>query len=221
MEHNFFFFLLLKLFISQTLFGQVFSYKTQENGQDTHHRILMDEEYYVETQFTTKPNQFVKTIGGFYKKDGNLIRVDLEFNSNFSKDSLKHILIERQEGWEKISKKTLPLEGKWLMAGRINGEKERRRDTNRPRKTMKILLGGYFQWIAYDTERFSFYGAGGGTYGATAETYTEIIDYFSRDNNKVGISLVFEYEKKGADWYHKGFSSRGDPLHEIWTFRTP
>ena len=107
------------------------------------------------------------------------------------------------------------------MAGRINGEEERRRDTNRPRKTMKILLGGYFQWTAYDTERFSFYGAGGGTYRATAGTYTETIDYFSRDNNKVGISLGFEYEKKGVDWYHKGFSSRGDPLHEIWTFRTP
>tara|TARA_B100000963_G_scaffold240466_1_gene210369 strand:+ start:38290 stop:38835 length:546 start_codon:yes stop_codon:yes gene_type:complete len=181
----------------------------------------MDEEYYVETQFTTKPNQFIKTIGGFYKKEGNLLRVNLEFNSNFSQDSLKHILIEKQEGWEKISKKTLPLQGKWLMAGRINGEEKRRRDTNRPRKTMKILLGGYFQWIAYDTKRFSFYGAGGGTYRATAGTYTENIDYFSRDNNKVGISLGFEYVKKGTDWFHKGFSSKGDPLHEIWTFRTP
>lgn len=221
MEHKLFFFLLIQLFICQTLFCQVFSYKTQENGQHIHHRILIDEEYYVETQFTTNPNQFIKTIGGFYKKEGNRLRVYLEFNSNFSEDSLKHILIERQEGWEKISKKILPLQGRWLMAGRINGEEERRRDINRPRKTMKILLGGYFQWIAYDTERFSFYGAGGGTYRATAGTYTETIDYFSRNNNKVGISLGFEYVKKGADWYHKGFSSKGDPLHEIWTFRTP
>ena len=220
MEHKLFFFLLIQLFICQTLFCQVFSYKTQENGQHIHHRILIDEEYYVETQFTTNPNQFIKTIGGFYKKEGNRLRVYLEFNSNFSEDSLKHILIERQEGWEKISKKILPLQGRWLMAGRINGEEERRRDINRPRKTMKILLGGYFQWIAYDTERFSFYGAGGGTYRATAGTYTETIDYFSRNNN-VGISLGFEYVKKGADWYHKGFSSKGDPLHEIWTFRTP
>ena len=116
----------------------------------------MDEKYYVETQFTTKPNQFVKTIGGFYKKDGNLIRVDLEFNSNFSKDSLKHILIERQEGWEKISKKILPLEGKWLMAGRINGEEERRRDTNRPRKTMKILLGGISSGLHMTPRDFPF-----------------------------------------------------------------
>jgi len=221
MENNFFFVLILQLFICQTLFGQVFSYKTQENGQDIHHRILMDDEYYVETQFTTKPNQFIKTVGGFYQKSGNGLRVDLEFNSDFSKDSLKYFMIERQDEWEKISKNTLPLQGKWLMAGRVNGDLERKRDINRPRKTMKILVEGYFQWIAFNTESFSFHGTGGGTYNASEGIYTEIIDYFSRDNNKVGISLEFEYAKKAMDWHHKGFSSRGEPLHEIWTFRIP
>ena len=122
---------------------------------------------------------------------------------------------------KKISKNTLPLQGKWLMAGRVNGDQERRRDTNRPRKTMKILVEGYFQWIAYNTESFSFHGTGGGSYTGSDGTYTETIDYFSRDNNKAGISLEFEYAKKGMDWHHKGSSSKGDPLHEIWTFRTP
>jgi len=37
----------------------------------------------------------------------------------------------------------------------------------------------------------------------------------------VGISLEFEYAKKGIDWHHQGFSSKGDPLHEIWTYRIP
>ena len=150
----------------------------------------MDDEYYVETQFTTKPNQFIKTVGGFYQTSGNGLRVDLEFNSDFSKDSLKYFVIERQEEWEKISKNTLPLQGKWLMAGRVNGDLERKRDINRPRKTMKILVEGYFQWIAFNTESFSFHGTGGGTYNASEGIYTEIIDYFSRDNNKVGISLI-------------------------------
>lgn len=221
MQSKFFITLISQLFFYQTLLGQVFSYTTQENGQDIHHRILMDEEYYVETQFTTKPNQFIKTIGGFYQKKGNEIRVELEFNSNFSKDSLKDVEINNQNQWKKISKNTLPLQGKWLMAGRVNGDQERRRDTNRPRKTMKILVEGYFQWIAYNTESFSFHGTGGGSYTASDGTYTETIDYFSRDNNKAGISLEFEYAKKGMDWHHKGFSSKGDPLHEIWTFRTP
>ena len=221
MQPKFFITFISQLFFCQTIFGQVFSFTTQENGQDIQHRILMDEEYYVETQFTTKPNQFIKTIGGFYQKKGNDLMVALEFNSNFSKDSIKHIVINDQDRWKKISKTTLPLQGKWLMAGRVNGDQERRRDTNRPRKTMKILVEGFFQWIAYNTESFSFHGTGGGSYSATDGTYTETIDYFSRDNNKVGISLEFEYAKKAMDWHHKGFSSRGEPLHEIWTFRIP
>ena len=221
MQPKFFITFISQLFFCQTIFGQVFSFTTQENGQDIQHRILMDEEYYVETQFTTKPNQFIKTIGGFYQKKGNDLMVALEFNSNFSKDSIKHIVINDQDRWKKISKTTLPLQGKWLMAGRVNGNQERRRDTNRPRKTMKILVDGFFQWIAYNTESFSFHGTGGGSYSATDGTYTETIDYFSRDNNQVGISLDFEYAKKGMDWHHQGFSSKGDPLHEIWTYRIP
>ena len=221
MQPKFFITFISQLFFCQTIFGQVFSFTTQENGQDIQHRILTDEEYYVETQFTTKPNQFIKTIGGFYQKKGNDLMVALEFNSNFSKDSIKHIVINDQDRWKKISKTTLPLQGKWLMAGRVNGDQERRRDTNRPRKTMKILVEGFFQWIAYNTESFSFHGTGGGSYSATDGTYTETIDYFSRDNNKVGISLEFEYAKKGMDWHHQGFSSKGDPLHEIWTYRIP
>ena len=221
MQPNFFINFISQLFFCQTIFGQVFSFTTQENGQEIQHRILMDDEYYVETQFTTKPDQFIKTIGGFYHKKVNDLMVTLEFNSNFSNDSIKHIVINDQARWKEISKTNLPLQGKWLMAGRVNGNQERRRDTNRPRKTMKILVEGFFQWIAYNTESFSFHGTGGGSYTATDGTYTETIDYFSRDNNKVGISLEFEYVKKGMDWHHQGFSSKGDPLHEIWTYRIP
>lgn len=216
----------LTLFALQCLFhqmasGQIFSYTTTENGQKLNHRILMDESYFVESQFKMNPNKFVKTIGGFYKQNGEYLEVNLEFNSNFSNDSLKQVTIKDQHLWEKVSKKTLPLEGKWLMAGRVKDNQERRRDTSRSRKTMKILVDGYFQWIAFNTATFSFHGTGGGSYNAVNGTYTESIEYFSRDNNKVGISLVFEYEKKGSDWHHKGFSSKGDPLHEIWTIRTP
>jgi hypothetical protein len=199
----------------------VYSFTSQENGQQIEHRVLMDKEYFVETQFTSNPNQFIKTLGGFYQKKGNELLVDLEFNSNFSKDSLKKIVINNQNQWQKISKNTLPLQGKWLMAGRVIGDREQRRDITRPRKTMKILVDGYFQWIAFNTASFSFHGTGGGGYIAVDETYTETIDYFSRDNSKVGISLGFEYAKKGMDWHHIGFSSKGDPLHEIWTYRTP
>ena len=213
--------LLILIFSNHSLFGQVFSFKSLQNGQKIEHRILMDDEYIVETQFTSNPNQFLKTIGGFYKKKGNEIIIKLEFNSNFLKDSLKTISISDNSKWKKISGVTSLLEGKWLMSGRVRGKTERRRDTNQPRKTMKILVDGYFQWIAFNTNTFSFMGTGGGSYTAENGTYKEKIDYFSRDNKKVGISLSFSYSKKGQDWHHKGFSSKGDPIHEIWGFRNP
>ena len=213
--------LLILIFSNHLLFGQVFSFKSLQNGQKIEHRILMDDKYIVETQFTSNPNQFLKTIGGFYKKKGNEIIVKLEFNSNFSKDSLKTISISDNSKWKKISGVTRPLQGKWLMSGRVRGKTERRRDTNQPRKTMKILVDGYFQWIAFNTNTFSFMGTGGGRYTAENGTYKEKIDYFSRDNKKVGISLSFSYSKKDQDWHHKGFSSKGDPIHEIWAFRNP
>jgi hypothetical protein len=213
--------LLILIFSNHSLFGQVFSFKSLQNGQKIEHRILMDDEYIVETQFTSNPNQFLKTIGGFYKKKGNEIIVKLEFNSNFSKDSLKTISISDKSKWKKISGVTSLLQGKWLMSGRVRGKTERRRDTNQPRKTMKILVDGYFQWIAFNTNTFSFMGTGGGSYTAKNGKYKEKIDYFSRDNKKVGISLSFSYSKKGKDWHHKGFSSKGDPIHEIWGFRNP
>lgn len=213
--------ILILIYSNHSLFGQVFSFKSLKNGQKIEHRILMDDEYIVETQFTSNPNQFLKTIGGFYKKKGNEIIVKLEFNSNFSKDSLKTISIYDNSKWKKISGVNSLLQGKWLMSGRVRGKTERRRDTNQPRKTMKILVDGYFQWIAFNTNNFSFMGTGGGSYTAENGTYKEKIDYFSRDNKKVGISLSFSYSKKGQDWHHKGFSSKGDPIHEIWAFRNP
>lgn len=213
--------ILILIYSNHSLFGQVFSFKSLQNGQKIEHRILMDDEYIVETQFTSIPNQFLKTIGGFYKKKGNEIIVKLEFNSNFSKDSLKTISISDNSKWKKISGVTSLLQGKWLMSGHVRGKTERRRDTNQPRKTMKILVDGYFQWIAFNINTFSFMGTGGGSYTAENGTYKEKIDYFSRDNKKVGISLSFSYSKKGQDWHHKGFSSKGDPIHEIWAFRNP
>ena len=105
------------------------------------------------------------------------------------------------------------------MGGRVKPEGEQRRDITRSRKTLKFLVDGYFQWTAYNTEGFKFFGSGGGAFTSKEGTYTEHIEYFSRDNNKVGMSLSFEFNRNGNDWYHKGKSSKGQPMHEIWTQR--
>ena len=111
------------------------------------------------------------------------------------------------------------LHGAWLMSGRIRDGVTQSRDVNRPRKTMKILSGTRFQWIAYNTETKEFKGTGGGTYTTVDGVYTENIEFFSRDDSRVGASLNFDFELIEGAWHHSGKSSKGKPIHEIWSVR--
>ncbi len=86
-------------------------------------------------------------------------------------------------------------------------------------KPLKFLKDGRFQWIAYDTDGMQFKGTGGGSYTSKDGVYTENIEYFSRDNSRVGASLQFKYEIKGDDWHHTGNNSKGEPMYEIWARR--
>jgi len=214
-------FQLFSLFFLNIIFiqAQVYTFQTNQNGKRVTHRILMDQSYLVETQFVSDPPEFILTRGGFYSKEGEAFIVNFEFNSNFEKDGIKQLVMNRSKDWTKTSKKTMDLNGKWLMAGRMTDQGQQRRDISRPRKTMKFLLDGYFQWIAFNTETLDFFGSGGGYYTTENGKYTEHIDYFSRDNSRVGAVLPFEYSLKGSDWHHQGFSSKGDPMHEIWSLR--
>tara|TARA_A100000164_G_scaffold366702_1_gene387862 strand:+ start:59 stop:715 length:657 start_codon:yes stop_codon:yes gene_type:complete len=202
-------------------FAQVYSFKNEKNGKIIIHRITIDKEYIVETQFVSDPAEFILTRGGFYTKDSNKYKIALEFNSNYENDSLKELELIHNKLWNKSSKIPIDLDGKWLMAGRITDKGERRRDVSKPRKTMKFLKNGYFQWIAFNTETFQFFGSGGGLYNAENKTYTENIEFFSRNNKSVGRILPFQYSIDGNDWHHQGRSSKGNPMHEIWTRRNP
>ena len=209
------------LFSYYLSFAQVSSFKVEKNGKNITHRIIIDEEYLVETQFISDPTEFILTRGGFYTKNAGKYKIALEFNSNFENDSLREFELVEGKSWNKSYNRALDLNGKWLMAGRMTDMGVRRRDTSQPRKTMKILKDGYFQWIAFNTETFQFFGSGGGFYTAEKEIYTENIEFFSRNNNSVGRILPFKYAIKGSDWHHKGTNSKGDPMYEIWTNRNP
>ena len=203
------------LFLPVSLFAQVFHFSDGEQN----HRIFMDDSYLIETVYQQKDGAFAFTRGGFYQKSEKGIEVTFEFNSNYAQDSLKSLSYADQD-WRKVSKTDQALDGKWLMAGRVKPKGEQRRDLNRSRKTMKLLLDGYFQWTAFDTASMRFMGAGGGTYTAQDGNYVETLEYFSRDNSKVGKVLPFEFSLKENDWYHKGLNSKGQPMHEIWHKRS-
>ena len=195
-------------------------------------RIYSDN-YFAVSKYNIEENTFISAYGGLYFIDNNSYYEVLEFNS---KDSSKvgdtifysniKIKMKNDSGSMKIDRKEFSkntdennLSGSWLMSGIERRGEMRMRDVNRPRKTMKLLAGNRFQWIAYDISKKGFYGTGGGTYTAVNGKYVENIDFFSRDSNTVGKSLEFNFEIKDGDWHHKGFSSKGDPKYEIWTQR--
>lgn len=112
------------------------------------------------------------------------------------------------------------LSGAWLITGRMGDDGTIQKRTPGARKTMKILSGTRFQWIAYNNETKEFFGTGGGTYTTFDGKYTETIEVFSRDNSRVGAKLEFDFSLiDGGDWRHQGKSSKGEPIDEVWSKR--
>jgi hypothetical protein len=205
-----------------------------DKGQLTH-VLLFSGPYFSWTVYETDGGAFQFTKGGSWKKDGKKMEVMYEFHSAKPeqvgtsetwtvKQKKKKLTLrgaELEGAWSSLDKGVdSPLDGPWIFSGRKrDGEIQRVDMTTRPRKTMKILTENRFQWIAYNTETGDFHGTGGGNYTATDGVYTENIEFFSRDNSRVGASLEFQFEVMEGDWHHSGKNSRGEPLYEIWSKR--
>lgn len=181
--------------------------------------------YFAYTEYAV--DTFKYTFGGSFQADGDKLMLKYEFHSSDGQQVGKEWEAEVKLRGKNLTingtKYTqvdngLPgaLSGAWLFANRKqNGQLGTPRSPISPRKTMKILSGTRFQWIAYDTSTGRFMGSGGGTYTTIDGKYTENIDFFSRDQSRVGASLEFEFKILGDDWHHEGLSSRGDPIYEI------
>ena len=196
-------------------FSQVYNVDNKEDIS----RVILDNEYIVISKFKSDSGNFISTLGGYYQLNEGVYEINLEFNSNYEQDSIKSLSIAKTSKWKNISKENNTLNGKWVMSGRYNNGEFRTRNTALPRKTMKVLIDGFFQWIAFNTETFKFSGSGGGEYETVDGKYIEIIQYFSRDDSRVGAELDFNYEIKNKDWYHTGLSSKGKPINEVWSIR--
>ncbi len=202
------------------------------NGQQLKTVLIFSDKFQASTTFDNTTGEFIKTTGGSYTINGNIMSQNTEFDSELPKNvgtqttakiEISENLLTFAENNVKFKRidKNEPgkLHGAWLMSGRVtNGEKQIR-DTSGPRKTMKILSGTRFQWIAYNIETQQFMGTGGGTYTTVNGNYNENIEFFSKDVSKVGLSLKFNYELNDGNWNHTGFSSKGDPINEIWSIR--
>tara|TARA_R110001592_G_scaffold349244_1_gene644102 strand:- start:995 stop:1705 length:711 start_codon:yes stop_codon:yes gene_type:complete len=217
---------------SQSFIGAWEGYHESEKGVKIKTVVTFAEGYQVITKYEANSGKFITTNGGSWKLSGNTMTEKIEFDSSnpervgtevsfkVSITNSEMEIVGSDMKLKKIDNGTPgKLQGAWLMSGRIRDGKKQMRDTSGPRKTMKVLSGTRFQWIAYNTKTKKFMGTGGGTYTTINGKYKEKIEFFSRDDSKAGISLTFDYTLKDGTWNHKGFSSKGAAMHEIWSVR--
>jgi len=230
--------LLLVLFLATatTQAAEAWKRTYEKDGESITQLLLISGDYFSWTEYKTDSGAFLLTKGGKWSKGDQALELTYEFHTedpemvgqtqNWKVKEKNEVMDLQQddlklEGWERAESETAtPLTNPWLFSGRQRDGEISRRDTDRPRKTMKILTNNHFQWIAYNTETKEFFGTGGGKYEAEDGKYVEKIQFFSRDDSRVGAELEFEFDVQGDEWHHKGFSSSGNPMYEIWAKRT-
>ena len=217
---------------AQSPIGAWEAYSTTENGEQLRNVVIFADAYQVISVFNATSGKFIHANGGtwklkqdtmtegveFHTDDTSRVGTDVSFTVAITDDTLQ--VVGSDMKFNRLDNGAPgALQGAWLMSGRIRDGKTQQRDTSGPRKTMKILSGTRFQWIAFNTETKQFMGTGGGTYTTVNGEYVENIEFFSRDDSRVGQSLKFNYELTDGKWHHSGLSSKGDPIYEIWSIR--
>ena len=202
----------------------------QSRSGDTEQRFVFVDNYFTHSTFDKENKQFIRTRGGQYVISGNTLKVTYQFQSDDKTTAGKEKAYQFQADGDKLTlhleegtvsavrldANDAPLAGVWRISGRKEG------DAVNPfplgdRRTLKILTGTTFQWAAIHIKTGEFFGTGGGTYTFQNGKYTEHIEFFSRDNSRVGASLTFDGKIESGSWHHSGLSSAGQPIYEVWS----
>jgi hypothetical protein len=221
------------VFITACAAGQNITGAWQTQTSDGIIVMICTDNSFAAAVYSVNDKTYKGTCGGSYRIEGGRFIENHEFNTMkpemIGKESSSPVSVQKDvvvftenkeaSRWTRIDDGTPgALAGAWLITGRMeNGTLNQ--ITPGARRTMKILSGKRFQWIAYNVETKEFFGTGGGTYTTQNGKYTETIEFFSRDNSRVGKSLQFDYSLENGNWRHKGLSSKGDPIDEVWTKR--
>lgn len=216
--------------ISQSLEG---SWKLiEENGKKVSDKEVIriyQDNYFAEGAKKVDSNEFLWALGGEFANDDYTTTQDFNTRSPEMIGETQDPKLSFQDGdklqiknatdtqvWKRISNAENDLNGNWVITGRKrDGSLNKMKPGDR--RTIKILSGDRFQWVAFNSATKEFSGTGGGTYSAENGKYTENIEFFSKDDSRVGASLGFNYEVKDGEWHHSGKSSKGDPIYEIWS----
>ncbi len=217
----------LGLLIQNDILAQIGAWQADENGLT--HLMIVSPGHFSEAEYSLAEKKFVGTRGGSWKQDNKDWSVVHEFHTMdtsqigqkrtmvFSMTENQFVLDSRI--YSRIDNGSPgALAGAWLITGRMT-ENGMQSIIPGDRKTMKILSGTRFQWIAYNSRTREFLGTGGGTYTTKDGVYVESIEFFSRDHTRVGAQLQFQFSLPEGNWRHTGKSSKGDPIDEVWTKR--
>ena len=215
---------------SQSLEG---SWKlVEENGEPVIEKEVIriyQDDYFAEAARKVETKEFLWALGGKYSMDDYTETMDFNTRSPkmIGKMTNPRLIFENEnmitlnnvtgvEKWERVSNNENELSGNWVITG-IKRNEELTKMEPGDRRTIKILGGDRFQWVAFNSATREFMGSGGGTYTLNDGKYIENIEFFSRDNNRVGAQLQFDFQVKDGEWHHSGKSSKGDPMYEIWS----
>lgn len=205
------------------------AWQSKEANETTEKIILLVDGYFSCTEFDKNNRAFIETFGGPYTLNGNEISFLYEFHSSKKdfvgkhatiaftlSDELKTTFDGQNRTWKRIDSNENPIAGVWWISERKQGNEMVKRELN-DRRTLKILTGTRFQWVAINIKTGDFSGTGGGTFSFGDGQYEEHIQFFSRDGSRVGSSLNFEGELQEGKWHHSGLSSKGEPIYEVWS----
>jgi hypothetical protein len=192
--------------------------------------LIFQDGYFSHSVFDRKNKKFISTYGGVYKPGAITVQLKTEFDTREKEnigqektvayavagDELTSDIGGLQQKWTRLDDGKDKLAGVWRITGRmVDGKLNQMQRSDR--KTLKLLSGTRFQWMAINPATKEFFGTGGGTYTFKNGKYTEQIEFFSRDSSRVGASLTFDGSVKEDVWNHSGKSSKGEPLNEYWT----
>ncbi|MFN8354423.1 MAG: membrane or secreted protein [Spirosomataceae bacterium] len=193
--------------------------------------LICADRYLMFSTYQLGGKQFVSAGGGRYEiKNNRQMDYVAEYNTtdstvvgnNVSLDfSIKNAQLASSAGilkgtWERLDDGQSVMTGAWRIRAREGNNGEMTPMQRGSRKTIKMLSGTRFQWAAINAETKQFFGTGGGTYTIKDGKYTETLEFFSRDNSRVGMALTFDWALEGGDWKHAGKSSTGGKVNEIW-----
>jgi hypothetical protein len=177
--------------------------------------------------------KFIHAYGGKWRVAGNKLIKNIEWDSKTPDQVGKEIIADitiaggkltisgSNEKWSRVDNgRPGELPGAWIITGNYANDKVNKRPNPfYPRRTMKVLSGTRFHWIAYNVQAKQFMNAGGGTYTANNGNYTENIEFFTKTPESIGKTVAFKYSFIDGDWRHKGEKSTGGPLDECWSKR--